>query len=114
MIISVRWAFHGCASAIFTVADNANGQLVALVNHKFGDYYWPHQDPIGIRLRVGSLKMLTLLMSVVQTVPPPRLHRNLEKAKPLTRQKQLRTPTVTGVYFPSWQRSMAPVFQSRR
>jgi putative ABC transport system permease protein len=57
----------------FTDADNANSQLVAIVNHEFADYYWPHQDPIGKRIRVGTLKMPTLWMTVVGEVADAKL-----------------------------------------
>jgi predicted permease len=58
----------------FTDADNANSQLVAIVNHEFAEDYWPHQDPIGKRLRVGSsLKMPTLWMTVVGEVADAKL-----------------------------------------
>ena len=58
----------------FTNADNANSQLVAIVNHEFAEDFWPHQDPIGKRLRVGSsLKMPTLWMTVVGEVADARL-----------------------------------------
>jgi predicted permease len=58
----------------FMDADNANSQLVAIVNHEFAEDYWPHQDPIGKRLRVGSsLKMPTLWMTVVGEVADAKL-----------------------------------------
>jgi predicted permease len=57
----------------FTVADNANSQLVAIVNHEFAEYYWPHQDPIGKRIRVGTLKMPTRWMTVVGEVADVKL-----------------------------------------
>jgi predicted permease len=57
----------------FTDADNANSQLVAIVNHEFAENYWPHQDPIGKRIRVGTLKMPTLWMTVVGEVADARL-----------------------------------------
>jgi predicted permease len=57
----------------FTDADNVNSQLVAIVNHEFAEYYWPHQDPIGKRLRVGTLKMPTLWMTVVGEVADAKL-----------------------------------------
>jgi putative ABC transport system permease protein len=58
----------------FTDADNVNSQLVAIVNHEFAEDYWPHQDPIGKRLRVGSsLKMPTLWMTVVGEVADAKL-----------------------------------------
>jgi putative ABC transport system permease protein len=58
----------------FTNADNANSQLVAIVNQEFAENYWPHQDPIGKRLRIGSsLKMPTLWMTVVGEVADAKL-----------------------------------------
>jgi putative ABC transport system permease protein len=57
----------------FTDADNENSQLVAIVNHEFADYYWPHQDPIGKRIRGGTLKMPTLWMTVVGEVADAKL-----------------------------------------
>ena len=57
----------------FTDADDANGQLVAIVNHEFAEYYWPNQDPIGKRIRVGTLKMPTLWMTVVGEVADAKL-----------------------------------------
>jgi predicted permease len=57
----------------FTDDDNANSQLVAIVNHEFAEEYWPHQDPIGKRMRVGTLKTPTLWMTVVGEVADARL-----------------------------------------
>jgi predicted permease len=58
----------------FTDADNENSQLVAIVNHEFAEDCWPHQDPIGKRLRVGvSLKSPTLWMTVVGEVADAKL-----------------------------------------
>src|SRR6266550_207807 len=36
---------------VFTESDNAGSQLVAIVNRKMAERYWPGQDPIGKRLR---------------------------------------------------------------
>jgi predicted permease len=58
----------------FTDADNENSQLVAIVNHEFAEDFWPHQDPIGKRLRAGSSpKTPTLWMTVVGEVADARL-----------------------------------------
>lgn len=57
----------------FTDADDAKSQLVAIVNHEFAEHYWPQQDPIGKRLRVGTLKMPTLWMTVVGEVTDAKL-----------------------------------------
>jgi len=57
----------------FTESDNANSQLVIIVNHEFGEHYWPHQDPIGKRMRVGTVKSGTSWMTVVGEVADAKL-----------------------------------------
>jgi predicted permease len=52
----------------FTEDDNANNQLVVIVNRGFAMHYWPNQDPIGKRLRVGTQKTATPWMTVVGEV----------------------------------------------
>jgi predicted permease len=57
----------------FTESDNANNQLVVIVNHEFAEHYWPHQDPIGKRMRVGTVKSGTPWMTVVGEVADAKL-----------------------------------------
>ncbi len=38
----------------FDAADRAGSRLVAIVNQQFAGTYWPKQDPIGKRLRIGG------------------------------------------------------------
>ncbi len=52
----------------FTHADTANTQLVAIVNHKLAEHYWPGSDPIGKRLRIGTPEMQTPWMTIVGEV----------------------------------------------
>jgi predicted permease len=52
----------------FTPADNADSQLVAIVNHKIAQHYWPGSDPIGKRLRVGTPEMQTAWVTIVGEV----------------------------------------------
>ena len=52
----------------FNDSDNADGQLVTIVNHELAEDYWPHQDPIGKRLRVGTQKSGTPWQTVVGEV----------------------------------------------
>jgi hypothetical protein len=59
----------------FNDADNANGELVVIVNREFAEHYWPHQDPIGKRLRIGLLKINTAWMTVVGEVGDTKLGR---------------------------------------
>jgi predicted permease len=58
----------------FTDSDNAQSQLVVIVNHEFAEHYWPHQDPIGKRLRTGTQKMATPWMTVVGEVADAKLN----------------------------------------
>jgi len=57
----------------FTPADNANGQLVVIVNHELAERYWPGQDPIGKRLRLGTQSMNTPWMAVVGEIADAKL-----------------------------------------
>jgi predicted permease len=58
----------------FTDADDANAQLVVIVNREFAEHYWPHQDPIGTRMRLGTAKMNTPWMTVVGEVADAKLN----------------------------------------
>ncbi len=49
----------------FNPSDNATGQLVAIVNRKLAEHYWPNQDPIGKRLKIGTEELKTPWMTVV-------------------------------------------------
>jgi putative ABC transport system permease protein len=57
----------------FTEADHAGTQLVLIVNHKFAQRYWPNQDPIGKRLRIGTPQMQTPWLTVVGEVSDTQL-----------------------------------------
>jgi putative ABC transport system permease protein len=52
----------------FTDADTADTQLVALVNHKFAQHYWPVGNPIGKRFRIGTPETPTPWMTIVGEV----------------------------------------------
>jgi predicted lysophospholipase L1 biosynthesis ABC-type transport system permease subunit len=43
------------------------------VNHKFAQHYWPGQDPIGKRLRVGTPEMQTPWLTIVGEVADTKL-----------------------------------------
>ncbi|HEX4309447.1 MAG TPA: ABC transporter permease [Acidobacteriaceae bacterium] len=58
----------------FTDADDAEGQLVVIVNHEFAEHYWPHKDPIGRHMRVGGMKSITPWMTVVGEVADAKLN----------------------------------------
>jgi putative ABC transport system permease protein len=57
----------------FTEADKAGAQLVLIVNRKLAEHYWPHQDPIGKRLRIGTPEMDTPWMTIVGEVADVKL-----------------------------------------
>ncbi len=52
----------------FTEADTAKTQLVAIVNRKFAQHYWPGSDPIGKRFRIGTQETPTPWMTIVGEV----------------------------------------------
>jgi predicted permease len=57
----------------FTEDDNANNQLAVIVNRGFAMHYWPNQDPIGKRMRVGTKKTPSPWMTVVGEVADAKL-----------------------------------------
>jgi len=56
------------AGRLFTAADTAQSQLVAIVNHKFAGHYWPNGDPIGKRFRIGTMETPTPWITIVGEV----------------------------------------------
>jgi len=58
---------------VFTESDNAGSQLVAIVNRKMAERYWPGQDPIGKQLRRGLPETSTPWMTVVGEVDDVKL-----------------------------------------
>ncbi|HET9086477.1 MAG TPA: ABC transporter permease [Acidobacteriaceae bacterium] len=58
----------------FTQADNAMAPLVVIVNRKLAEHYWPHQDPIGKRIRIGTDKLKTPWMTVVGEIGDVKLN----------------------------------------
>jgi predicted permease len=57
----------------FAESDKADSQLVAIVNRKLAQHYWPGQDPIGKRLRRGMPETATPWMTVVGEVDDVKL-----------------------------------------
>src|SRR5208283_4356541 len=49
----------------FTEADRADSPLVVIVNRTLAERYWPGQDPIGKRLKVGVPETPLPWMTVV-------------------------------------------------
>lgn len=58
----------------FTDDDNANGQLVVIVNQEFAEHYWPSQNPIGKRMHIGPPKRRAPWMTVVGEVADVKVY----------------------------------------
>ncbi len=58
----------------FTEADKAGAQLVVIVSHKLAEHYWPGQDPLGKRLRIGTPEMQTPWLTVVGEIADVKLN----------------------------------------
>jgi predicted permease len=56
------------AGRLFTPSDTSETQLVAIVNRKLAQHYWPGSDPIGKRLRLGTPEVQTPWLTVVGEV----------------------------------------------
>ena len=48
-------------------------RLVVVVNDKLAQHYWPNQDPIGKRMRIGTTEMQTPWMTIVGEVGDVKL-----------------------------------------
>jgi putative ABC transport system permease protein len=57
----------------FNPSDNAHGQLVAIVNHKMAQHYWPGRSPIGNRIRIGTNETETPYMTVIGEIDDVKL-----------------------------------------
>jgi putative ABC transport system permease protein len=57
----------------FTHDDRSGKLLVLVVNHKMAQHYWPNQDPIGKRIRIGTPEMQTPWLTVVGEVADVKL-----------------------------------------
>ena len=66
---------------LFTEADRHGSQLVLIVNHKLARHFWPNQDPIGKRIRIGSPEMQTPWLTVVGEVADVKLSSPDEPSK---------------------------------
>jgi predicted permease len=69
-----RWATSGFLSAMqipllrgrwFSDSDTAHTQSVAVIDDVLARAYWPHQDPIGQRLRFGSRDQWAEIVGIV-------------------------------------------------
>jgi len=58
---------------VFSDADKAGALLVVLVNRNLAEHYWPNQDPVGKRMRVGTTEMQTPWLTIVGEVADVKL-----------------------------------------
>jgi predicted permease len=56
------------AGRLFTPADTADTQLVAIVNRKLAEHFWPGGNAVGKRLRIGMLETPTPWLTIVGEV----------------------------------------------
>src|SRR6185503_11235488 len=82
---------------VFTESDNVGSQLVAIVNRKMAQRYWPGQDPIGRRLRRGMPETSTPWMTVVGEVDDVKLGSRDAETTPQVYQPVTQTVTSEGV-----------------
>jgi predicted permease len=62
----------------FQDADNENSPRVAIIDEKLARAYWPDEDPLGKRIRIGRASWGNPLMTVVGVVASVK-HRNLNE-----------------------------------
>jgi predicted permease len=83
---------------VFTESDNAGSRLVAIVNRKMAERYWPGQDPIGKRLRRGLPETSTPWMTVVGEVDDVKLGSPDAETIPQVYQPVTQTVASEGVF----------------
>jgi len=74
----------------FTPADRADSQQVAIVNRTLAEHYWPGQDPIGKRLKIGVPESQTPWMTIVGEIAD-------------IKQTSADAPTLNQLYTPATQ-----------
>src|SRR5262249_22027787 len=92
---------------VFTESDNAGSQLVAIVNRKMAERYWPGQDPIGKRLRRGLPETSTPWMTVVGEVDDVKLGSRDTETVPQAYQPVTQTIASEGVLASAGELSAA-------
>lgn len=69
------------AGRFFAQGDTADAQLVAIVNRKFAQHYWPGSDPLGKRFRVGTPESPTPWLTVVGEIADMKVNSRDEPTK---------------------------------
>ena len=89
---------HMLGGRVFTESDNSGSPLVAIVNRKMAERYWPGQDPIGKRLRRGLPETSTPWMTVVGEVDDVKLGSPDAETMPQVYQPVTQTVASEGVF----------------
>jgi predicted permease len=63
----------------FSSSDDAEGQLVAIVNQRFADRFFPGESPIGRRFRPGDLESDNEWLTIVGVAPNLAMNRRVEQ-----------------------------------
>ncbi len=63
---------HSLRGRLFNEGDKNGSPLVAIVSRKFAHHYWPGQDPVGKRIRIGLPETPTPWITVVGEVADVR------------------------------------------
>jgi predicted permease len=92
---------------VFTESDHAGSPLVAIVNRKFAERYWPGQNPIGKRLRRGMPETSTPWMTVVGEVDDVKLEARDVETMPQVYQPVTQTVASEGVLASAGELSAA-------
>ncbi len=82
---------------VFAESDSSGSQLVAVVNRKMAERYWPGQDPVGKRLRRGMPETSTPWMTVVGEVDNVKLGPRDTETMPQLYQPVAQTVASEGV-----------------
>ncbi len=83
---------------VFIESDNAGSPLVAIVNRKLAERYWPGQDPVGKRLRRGLPESSTPWLTVVGEVDDVKLGSRDAETMPQVYQPVTQTVASEGVF----------------
>ena len=86
------WSAGAC-----TESDHAGAPLVAIVNRKMAERFWPGQDPIGKRLRRSLPETSTPWMTVVSEVDDVKLGSPDAETMPQVYQPTTQTVASEGV-----------------
>ena len=95
----------------FTAADRESTPLVVVVNDTMAGRYWPSEDAIGKRFKMGGVDSSRPMMTIVGIVKPTRHNTIVEEPRAEMYLPHAQLPTTTGV---GAARQMALVLKTGR